>query len=65
MNSHRIAGDTEPLNLQFVYPMHSKPNTETSVLGDAEMFIQIGQNKKVGAGFSQIHPNQKGKQKVL
>ena len=40
--------DTEPLNLKFVCPMHSKPITETSVLEDGERFIQIGQNEKVG-----------------
>ena len=28
--------DTKPLNLKFVCLTHSKPNTETSVLGDGE-----------------------------
>ena len=41
--------DTKPLNLKFVCSMHSKPNTETSVLGDGERFIQVGQNEEVRA----------------
>ena len=44
-----IISDTEPINLKFVFPMHSKPNTETSVLGDGERFISVGQDEKVGA----------------
>lgn len=38
--------DTEPLNLKFVCLICNKPITETSVLGDGERFVQIGQNKK-------------------
>lgn len=37
--------DTKPLNLKFMCLMHRKQNTETSVLGDGERFIQIGQNE--------------------
>ena len=46
--------DAKPLNLKFVCPMLSKPNTETSALGDGDSFIQIGQDEKVGAW---VHSN--------
>lgn len=41
--------DTKLLNLKFLCLMYSKPNAETSVPGDGESFIQIGQNGKEGA----------------
>ena len=46
--SHQEDFDTQPLNLKCVWPMLSKPkpNLETSMLGDGEKFIRIGQNKK-------------------
>lgn len=40
--------DTEPLILKFMFPMSSKPNTETLVLGDGERFFRIGQNEMAG-----------------
>ena len=48
MESYDHGFDTEPLNLKFVCWVHRKPITETLMLGDGEMFIQIDQNKKVG-----------------
>ena len=46
--------DIEPLNFKLVHLMSRKINAVTSVLGDGERFIQIGQEEKVGAW---VHSN--------
>ena len=45
MNLGCSDSDTEHLNLKFTCLMPSKTNTETSVFGDGDRFIQIGPNE--------------------
>ena len=57
--------DTEPLNLKFMCLMSSKPNTETSVLGDEESFLQLAKTRSWECVFAQICLNKSRKQEVL
>lgn len=56
-----VITDIKPLNLKLVCPMHRKPNTGTSMLGDGERFIRVGRNEKMGARVSTNPPSQKQK----